>query len=88
MIDYDKPDMWNMFFLHPGILTAGTQKSPNWKGKSFEPNLHFWGSRLVFQGVFEGGFLVWWNWMFDIWNQKAAKGEGRNFEVYGLCNLT
>ena len=29
-------------WLLPGELAAGTQKSPNGKGKSFEPNLHFW----------------------------------------------
>ena len=27
--------------LHPGKLTAGTWKSPVWKGNSFDPKLHF-----------------------------------------------
>ena len=38
--------------VHPGRLTAGTYKSPIWKGKSSEPNHHdfrFHGE--IFQGV-------------------------------------
>ena len=39
--------------LHPGKLTFWTWKSQVWKGRPFEPNLHFWvpSSMLVFGGV-------------------------------------
>ena len=36
--------------LHPGKLTAGTWKSPVWKGTSSWPNLHFWVPCLIFPG--------------------------------------
>ena len=42
--------------IHPGKLTWNLI-SPNWKGKSSEPNLHFRGSMLIFQGVMHGQSL-------------------------------
>jgi len=35
----------------PLHLRKWTWKSSNWKGKSSEPNLHFWGSMWIFGGV-------------------------------------
>ena len=40
------------FFLH--LDGAWKSKSPLWKGKSSEAHLHFWGSMLIFRGVFTG----------------------------------
>ena len=37
----------------PGKWTVGTWKSPNWKGKSSEPNLHFWLQNVNFPGCNE-----------------------------------
>ena len=42
------PSITPIFIRHCGKLTAGTWKSPVWKGKSSEPNLHdFWGVQNV-----------------------------------------
>ena len=32
----------HIYNIHRGKLTAATWKSPTWKGKSSEPNLHSW----------------------------------------------
>ena len=46
------PDVFFFVQLYtPENYHLEPKNHPNWKGKSSEPNLHFWGSMLTFQDV-------------------------------------
>ena len=75
-------------FPTPRNINGWNLKITQLKGKIIWTKPPFLGFQV---SVPPGGCI--WGWIpcvmeLDVWNQKAAKGEGRNFEVYGLCNLT
>ena len=69
-------DEVNFFVLHPGKLTLWTSKSPDWKGKSSEPNLHYCFPAVNFPGCMYSSLKP--HLFLGQWNQHGIANQGQN----------